>query len=247
MIEGHGSSHKITAAHLARKAVVYLRQSSPRQVRKNLESQRLQYALADHARALGFGRVEIVDGYLGRSASLGAAAREGFDRLVASVALGEVGMVLGRELSRLTRTDKDFCHLLEVCQIFGTLIADDAQIYDLGVTDDVLVLGIKGTLSVVELKILKARLLEGQREKASRGELVRLLPPGYVLDASGKMVKDPDTRVQEAMALLAAVGRRGIAAAGRQLPAGACQRVRCGLRGVIEGRGGRDGAGGVRP
>jgi DNA invertase Pin-like site-specific DNA recombinase len=202
MIERHSSSHKVTAAHLARKAVVYVRQSSPKQVRENLESQRLQYALADRARALGFGRVEIVDGDLGRSASLGAAAREGFDGLVASVALGEVGMVLGRELSRLARTDKDFCHLLEVCQIFGTLIADDAQIYDLGLTDDVLVLGIKGTLSVVELKILKARLLEGQREKASRGELVRLLPPGYVLDASGKMVKDPDTRVQEAMALV---------------------------------------------
>jgi DNA invertase Pin-like site-specific DNA recombinase len=202
MIEHHGSSHKITAAHLARKAVVYLRQSSPKQVRENLESQRLQYALADRARALGFERVEIVDGDLGRSASLGAAVREGFEGLVASVALGQVGMVLGRELSRLARTDKDFCHLLEVCQVFGTLIADDAQIYDLGVTDDVLVLGIKGTLSVVELKILKARLLEGQREKASRGELVRLLPPGYVVDAGGKMVKDPDTRVQEAMALV---------------------------------------------
>ena len=136
MIERHGSSHKITAAHLARKAVVYLRQSSPKQVRENLESQRLQYALGDRARELGFARVEIVDGDLGKSASLGAAAREGFDRLVASVALGEVGMVLGRELSRLARTDKDFCHLLEVCQIFGTLIADDAQIYDLDVRSE---------------------------------------------------------------------------------------------------------------
>jgi DNA invertase Pin-like site-specific DNA recombinase len=202
MIEHHSSSHKITAAHLARKAVVYLRQSSLKQARENLESQRLQYALADRARGLGFDRVEIVDGDLGMSASLGSAPREGFDRLVASVALGEVGMVFGRELSRLVRTDKDFCHLMEVCQIFGTLIADDAQIYDLSLMDDLLVLGIKGTLSVVELKILKARLLDGQREKASRGELFRLLPPGYVLDASGKVVKDPDARVQEAIGLV---------------------------------------------
>ena len=203
MIEPHASStHKITPVHLARKAVVYLRQSSPKQVRENLESQRLQYALADRARGLGFERVEVVDGDLGASASLGAAAREGFDRLVASVALGEVGMVLGRELSRLVRTDKDFCHLLEVCQVFGTLIADDTQIYDLGLTDDLLVLGIKGTLSVVELKILKARLIDGQREKARRGELFRLLPTGYVLDGEGKVVKDPDTRVQEAVGLI---------------------------------------------
>jgi resolvase-like protein len=121
---------------------------------------------------------------------------------VASVALGEVGFVLGRELSRLARTDKDFCHLLEVCQVFGTLIADETQVYDLGMMDDLLVLGIKGTLSVVELKILKARLLDGQREKARRGELFRLLPGGYVLDADGKVAKDPDVRVQEAMALV---------------------------------------------
>jgi DNA invertase Pin-like site-specific DNA recombinase len=196
------ASLKITLAHRARKAVVYLRQSSLKQVRENVESQRLQYALADRARALGFERVEVVDSDLGMSASLGAAAREGFDRLVASVALGEVGIVLGRELSRLARTDKDFCHLLEVCQIFGTLIGDDTQVYDLALMDDLLVLGIKGTLSVVELKILKARLLDGQREKARRGELFRLLPAGYVLDADGKVVKDPDARVQEGVALI---------------------------------------------
>jgi len=201
MMDQHGS-HKITPGHRARKAIVYLRQSSLKQVRENVESQRLQYALADRARALGFERVETVDCDLGMSASLGAASRGGFERLVASVALGEVGMVLGRELSRLARTDKDFCHLLEVCQVFGTLIADEAQVYDLEMMDDLLVLGIKGTLSVVELKILKARLLDGQREKARRGELYRLLPPGYVLDADGRVVKDPDTRVQEAMGLV---------------------------------------------
>ena len=195
-------SHKVTAGHLARKAVVYLRQSSLKQVRENLESQRLQYALAERARELGFDKVDIVDSDLGSSASIGSAKREGFDGLVASVALGEVGIILGRELSRLARTDKDFCHLLEVCQVFDTLLADETQVYDLSSMDDVLVLGIKGTLSVVELKVLKSRLLDGQREKARRGELVRLLAPGYVLNASGEVVKDPDGRVREALALV---------------------------------------------
>ena len=195
MIEPH-SSCKVTASHLARKAIVYLRQSSPKQVRENLESQRLQYALAERAGELGFDKVDIVDSDLGASASVGSAKREGFDRLVSSVALGEVGMILGREISRLVRTDKDFCHLLEVCQIFDTLIGDETQVYDLSSMDDVLVLGIKGTLSVVELKVLKSRLVEGQREKARRGELVRLLPPGYVLNASRKVVKDPDGNCQ---------------------------------------------------
>lgn len=201
MIEPH-SSYKVTASHLARKAIVYLRQSSPKQVRENLESQRLQYALAERAGELGFDKVDIVDSDLGASASVGSAKREGFDRLVSSVALGEVGMILGREISRLVRTDKDFCHLLEVCQIFDTLIGDETQVYDLSSMDDVLVLGIKGTLSVVELKVLKSRLVEGQREKARRGELVRLLPPGYVLNASRKVVKDPDGRVREALDLV---------------------------------------------
>ena len=177
MMESQGS-HKISAEHLARKAVVYLRQSSPKQVRENLESQRLQYALADRARELGFQEVEIVDHDLGSSASVGAAPRGGFDRLVGSVALGEVGMILGRELSRLVRTDKDFCHLLEVCQVFNTLIADEGQVYDLASMDDTLVLGIKGTLSVVELRTLKMRLLDGRRAKALPRRAVAALATG---------------------------------------------------------------------
>jgi len=102
----------------------------------------------------------------------------------------------------LSRTDRDFCQLLEVCQIFDTLIGDEQQIYDVSSLDDQLVLGIKGTLSVAELKVLKMRLLAGQEEKARRGELIRLLPAGYVRDATGKVVKDPDERVQEAIALV---------------------------------------------
>jgi DNA invertase Pin-like site-specific DNA recombinase len=193
---------KITLQHLARKALVYLRQSSLKQVRENLESQHLQYALAERARELGFRKVDVIDSDLGCSAGLGAARRVGFDRVVAEVARGEVGMVLSREASRLSRTDRDWCHLLEVCQIFGTLIADEEQIYDLSLMDDQLILGIKGTLSVVELKVLKMRLLQGRESKARRGELGFRLPPGYVRDAIGKIVLDPDERVRSAIALV---------------------------------------------
>lgn len=193
---------KLTAERLARKAIVYLRQSSPGQVQHNLESQRLQYALADRARALGWRAVEVIDTDLGWSASVGAAPRGGFDRLLAAVALGEVGIVLSRELSRLSRTDKDWCHLLELCGIFDTLVGDHEQVYDVNLLDDQLVLGIKGTLSVVELKVLKQRLVAGMEAKAQRGALIRMLAPGYVTDGQGKVVKDPNMRVQEAIALI---------------------------------------------
>ena len=193
---------KITVAHLARKAIVYLRQSSGKQVRQNQESQRLQYALVERARDLGWKQVEVVDSDLGASASVGAAQRGGFEGIIASVALGEVGIIFSRELSRLSRTDRDWCQLMEVCAVFDTRLGDAEQIYDLSLMDDQLVLGIKGTLSVVELKVLNLRLQQGLEEKARRGELQRLLSPGYVYDASGKMVQDPDQRVQEAVRLI---------------------------------------------
>jgi DNA invertase Pin-like site-specific DNA recombinase len=169
---------KITPAHQARKAVVYLRQSSLAQVKHNTESQRLQYALKDSAKAYGFARVEVIDCDLGMSASAGAPQRAGFKQLLASIALGEVGLVLSRELSRLSRTDKDWCHLLELCQIFNTLIGDAQNLYDLNRMDDQWVLGIKGTLSVVELNTLKLPLQHGREAKAKRGELGRCLAPG---------------------------------------------------------------------
>ena len=193
---------KVTPQHLGRKAVVYLRQSSPKQVHENLQSQRLQYALRDRAITLGFGEVEIIDDDLGTSAALGAKVRNGFTQLLGSVALGEVGMVLSIEVARLSRTDKDWCHLLELCQVFGTLIADADHIYDLAAMDDQLVLGIKGTLSVVELKVLKNRLVRGQEEKARRGELFRMVAPGYRCDGGDRVVKDPDLRVQTAIQLV---------------------------------------------
>ena len=195
-------SSKIKPEHLARKAIVYLRQSSEKQVRQNKESQNLQYAVADRVRALGWTQVEIINSDLGSSAGIAAARREGFERVLSSVALGEVGIVGSREASRLSRTDKDWCRLLEVCQIFGTLIADEQQVYDLNYLDDQLVLGIKGTLSVVELKVLRQRMQAGQESKASRGELFKRLPVGYVLDPLGKVVLHPDRRVSEAIQLV---------------------------------------------
>ena len=196
------SAHKINQGHLGRKAVVYLRQSSMAQVKQNQESQRLQYALSDAAREYGFTHVEVIDCDLGMSASPGAPVRTGFKQLLASVAVGEVGMVLSRELSRLSRTDKDWCHLMELCQVCNTLIGDAENIYDLNRLDDQLILGIKGTLSVVELQTLKLRLQQGREAKAKRGELGRLLAPGYVHDASGQIVKDPNLRVREVIALV---------------------------------------------
>src|SRR5215467_6632297 len=193
---------KIKPEHLARKAIVYLRQSTDKQVRQNTESQLLQYAMAERVRALGWQQVEIINNDLGSSAGLAAAQREGFERVLSSVALGEVGIVGSREVSRLSRTDKDWCRLLEVCQIFGALIADEQQVYDLNNLDDQLVLGIKGTLSVVELKILRQRMLAGQEAKARRGELFKRLPIGYARDPVGKIMFHPDRRVCEAIQLV---------------------------------------------
>src|SRR5499433_949266 len=193
---------KIKPEHLARKAIVYLRQSSEKQVRQNKESQLLQYAVAERVRALGWQGVEIINSDLGSSAGVAAAEREGFERVLSLVALGEVGVVGSREVSRLSRTDKDWCRLLEVCQIFGTLIADEQQVYDLNNLDDQLVLGIKGTLSVVELKVMRQRLLAGQEAKARRGELFKRLPVGYARDPVGKIMFYPDRRVCEAIQLL---------------------------------------------
>lgn len=193
---------KIKPEHLARKAIVYLRQSSEKQVRQNKESQLLQFDLAERIRMLGWKEVEIISNDLGSSASIGAAQREGFERVLSSVALGEVGIVASREASRLSRTDKDWCRLFEVCQIFGTLIGDEQQVYDLNYLDDQLVLGIKGTLSVVELKILRQRLQAGQESKARRGELFKRLPVGYILDGTGHIAFHPDQRICEAIRIV---------------------------------------------
>ena len=197
----HNPQTRINADHLARKAIVYLRQSSLSQVKHNIESQRLQYALADRATELGFNQVEVIDKDLGASASSGSRERPGFQQLLASVALGDVGIILSRELSRLSRTDKDWCHLVEICQLFNTLIGDEQTVYDLNQFDDQLVLGIKGTISAAELNVLRMRLLQGKEAKASRGELFTVVAPGYIRDGDA-IIKDPNRRVRDALMLI---------------------------------------------
>jgi DNA invertase Pin-like site-specific DNA recombinase len=195
------SNPKITPDHLAKQALVYVRQSTPKQVLHNQESQRLQYALVERARALGWHQIEVIDDDLGHSASAGT-QRVGFKKLLATVVLGEVGIVLSTEVSRLSRTDKDWCHLLEICKVCETLLGDAEHVYDVNLTDDQLILGIKGTLSVMESSVLKSRLFQGQEHKAKRGELYKLVAPGYLCIDGKSLVKDPNVRVQEAIALV---------------------------------------------
>jgi len=157
--------------------------------------------MIEKTKAIGFAEVEVIDTDLGASASIGS-ARQGFKHLISEVAMGHVGAVVSREVSRLSRTDKTWCHLLEVCQVFDTLILDEERVYDLSDIDDQLVLGIKGTLSVVELKVLRMRMLHGRDEKARRGELRFRLPPGFIWGPNGHVEFDPDQRVREAIALV---------------------------------------------
>lgn len=137
---------KITNKHLTKKAIVYVRQSSLQQVHKNLESQALQYGLKDRAQRLGFTDVMVIDTDLGQSAGSGSKERQGFSTLLTEVALGKVGAIFSREASRLSRNDKDWCHLMELCQMMGVLVGDSESVYDLSHIDDQLILGIKGTM-----------------------------------------------------------------------------------------------------
>jgi DNA invertase Pin-like site-specific DNA recombinase len=194
---------KINAEYLTRKAIVYVRQSTTMQVRHNLESQSLQYALKQQAERLGFAQIDVIDTDLGVSASSASRPREGFKQLLADVALGQVGLILSREVSRLSRSDKDWCHLIELCRIYDTLLGDAEQIYNPNLMDDQLILGIKGTLSVVELGVLKLRMQQGKEAKAKRGELYgSQIAPGYQVDVEGNLVKDPNRRVQEIIELI---------------------------------------------
>jgi len=190
---------KISATHLLRKAYLYVRQSTLRQVLENTESTRRQYALRERAIALGWSpdRIIVIDSDLGRSGA--DSDREGFARLVAAVGLGEVGVVLGLEVSRLARNSTDWHRLLEICALTDTLICDEDGLYDPGHFNDRLLLGLKGTMSEAELHVLKARLLGGQRAKASRGELEMRLPVGLVTDPVGRVVLDPDAAVVAAV------------------------------------------------
>ncbi len=160
---------KITSEHLARAAFVYVRQSTAYQVVNNLESQRRQYGLVERARHLGWDDVQLVDDDLGRSG--GGTARPGFEKLLAAICEGRVGAVVSLEASLLARNGRDWRTLLEFCGLVGTLIVDEEAIYDPRSPNDRLLLGMKGTMSEMELSVFRQRSVEAMRQKARRGEL----------------------------------------------------------------------------
>jgi DNA invertase Pin-like site-specific DNA recombinase len=189
---------KISSRHLDRAAVVYVRQSTLQQIEHHRESTQLQYALAERVCLLGWPRpkVVVIDEDLGRSGS-SIEGRLGFQRLVAEVGLGHVGLVMGFEVSRLARSCRDWYQLLEICALAGTLIADSDGVYDPTFYNDRLLLGLKGTMSEAELHIMRARLDQGRWHKASRGELGFAMPRGYLRRPSGEVTLDPDERVRD--------------------------------------------------
>lgn len=195
-------SAEITSSHLGRQAAVYIRQSTLTQVAENLESQRRQYGLVERAVALGWRRdsVMVIDDDLGVSGSGGA--RTGFDRLVAEVGLGHIGVVFAIEVSRLARNNRDWYHLLDLCALVDTLIADADGLYQPGAFNDRLLLGLKGTMSEVELHLIRSRLAGGLWEAARRGELRTHLPVGFEHDRQGSIVTTPDEAVRETIALV---------------------------------------------
>jgi DNA invertase Pin-like site-specific DNA recombinase len=192
---------KITSSHRSRRCLVYVRQSTLAQTRANTESLERQYELAGRAVALGWspGQVQVVDADLGLSGAQ-AANREGFQELVAQVALGRAGLILGLEASRLARSNSDWYQLLDLCGMTDTLIADGDGIYDPGAYSDRLVLGLKGTISEAELHLLKGRLIAGMRHKAAKGELRVALPAGLEYDQDGQTAVCADEAVREAIA-----------------------------------------------
>ena len=194
---------KILRRHQDRLAIVYVRQSTVQQVERHQELTRLQYALADRAAQYGWGREQIVviDDDLGRSGA-SVEGRLGFQRLVAEVGLGNVGLVLGIEMSRLARSCRDWHQFLEICALFDTLIADADGVYDPAHYNDRLLLGLKGTMSEAELHILKARMLAGRKAKAGRGQLGKPVPMGYVRRRSGEVAFDPDEQAQTTIRLV---------------------------------------------
>ena len=194
-------SDKIKPQHLTRKAILYVRQSTAYQVENNLESQKLQYAMEVHLRALGWNCIEIVDEDLGRSAG-GTVTRTGFERMVAQVCLGEVGAVCARELSRFARNSRDWQQLVEVCRIVDTLLIDQEAIYAPRQSNDRLLLGLKGTMSEYELDLLRQRAQEARTQKARRGEFLSNVPIGFLKSDDGVLEREPDERIRRSIDLV---------------------------------------------
>jgi DNA invertase Pin-like site-specific DNA recombinase len=193
-------SEKVRSEHLARKAVLYVRQSSQYQVMHNVESQKLQYAMKARLEQLGWHEIEVVDEDLGRSAA-GTVTRSGFERMVAEVCLGRVGAVAAREVSRFARNSREWQQLVEVCRVVDTLLIDQETVYAPRQSNDRLLLGLKGSLNEYELDLLRQRSLEARREMAKRGELIVAAPVGFVKTEDHSLEKAPDRRVQQAIHL----------------------------------------------
>src|SRR6516164_10540361 len=194
---------KVRGHHLERKAIVYVRQSSPQQVLEHKESTARQYALAEVAVALGWprDRVEIVAADQGRSGQT-AEGRLGFQYLLAALSLDQVGIVLGQDASRLARSDPDWAPLVRSCGLFRALLGDYDGLYDPTDFNDRLLLGLKGIMSEAELHFLRMRMHEGRLNKARRGELFNLAPIGYVRVPGGGLALDPDEQAQEVVRLV---------------------------------------------
>ena len=191
---------KLSPHHLERKAILYVRQSSAHQVLHNRESSALQYAMRDRLVTLGWSCIETIDEDLGRSAA-GGVTRAGFDRMVAEVCLGKVGAVAAREVSRFARNSRDWQQLIEMCRVVDTVLIDQETVYAPRQGNDRLLLGLKGSLNEYELDLLRQRSLSARYEKARRGELIVAAPIGFV-KAGDRLEKDPDRRVQKAIALV---------------------------------------------
>jgi DNA invertase Pin-like site-specific DNA recombinase len=198
--EQAAGSSKIALAHLQRWACIYVRQSSLQQVEHHRESQANQYRLAERARSLGWSdtRIRIIDSDLGKSGQ-DSVQRTGFNELLADVALGQVGIIFGYEVSRLARNNADWYRLLDLAAVFGTLIADSDGIYDPRLYNDRLLLGLKGTLSEAELHLLRLRLQAGRLSKVRSGHYRQCLPTGLVWLDEKTVVKDPDEQVQHVL------------------------------------------------
>ena len=197
------ASELVTPFHLARNAIIYIRQSTPHQVLSNQESLQLQYALEQRALGLGWRPedVEIIDADLGLTGA-SAQHREGFKEIISRVTLGQVGIILSSEVTRLSRNCSDWYPLLDICGYKNCLIADGDGIYDPGTPNGRLLLGLKGQLSELELHTIRARMTAGLLNKAKRGELALKLPVGLVRQDDGTVVKDPNQEVQERLDLI---------------------------------------------
>lgn len=195
-------SNEILNSHLERLAIVYVRQSSTKQVEENIESTQMQYNLVDRAEALGWprSRIDVIDDDLGISGR-SIEGRAGFQRLLAGVSLEHVGMVLGIEMSRLARSCRDWHQLLELCAVFGTLLGDADGVYDPRDHNDPLLLGLKGTMSEAELHVLQGRLRNGQLNKARRGEYFSHSPIGYVRGGDS-LELEPDEQARGVVQLI---------------------------------------------